>query len=243
MDMKKELLEYIIRECVKEILEAADEPELQGAPAPPAGDQGTADQPTVTSPEEPNAQITMTPDRGVVLIDPKNPQKKEYIQNYLQGKTGSSLERQLYQIAARKMGSTVQITPQTLRDVPKVLAGNIPVTYLYLGAKGPENADNPNVDPSPDEGEPIKVFSTPRKDIAQKFTVAPESIQQSQFFFDPNNPSGNMQLPAKGPRFAKKTPPVTGDNIRTLAPDIDEGKNLLTQMVREALMEVRKRKH
>lgn len=65
--MKQELLEYIIRECAKEVIaqikeeeekkDDKDDGETKGAPAPPADDQGTGDAPGLATnkPEIPGA--------------------------------------------------------------------------------------------------------------------------------------------------------------------------------------------
>lgn len=43
--MKQELLEHLVRLCVREVIDQVDE--TKGAPAPPADGQGTADQPGI----------------------------------------------------------------------------------------------------------------------------------------------------------------------------------------------------
>jgi hypothetical protein len=52
--VKKQHLEYLIRECVKEILDQVSE-ETVGAPSPPADGLGTADQPAL--PKEKIAEL------------------------------------------------------------------------------------------------------------------------------------------------------------------------------------------
>lgn len=51
--MKQELLEHLIRHCIREVIsqmnEASDE--IKGAAAPPADGQGTADQPAIPKQE------------------------------------------------------------------------------------------------------------------------------------------------------------------------------------------------
>lgn len=45
--VKKQLLEYLIRQCVKEVLEQVSEDETVGAASPPADGLGTAEQPAL----------------------------------------------------------------------------------------------------------------------------------------------------------------------------------------------------
>jgi hypothetical protein len=46
-NMKKELLENLIRTCVREVLDQVSEKTTVGAPAPPAEGLGTAEQPAI----------------------------------------------------------------------------------------------------------------------------------------------------------------------------------------------------
>lgn len=52
MKVKRQLLEYLIRECVREVLEQTSS-ETIGAPAPPAEGQGTADAPAIPKVKKP----------------------------------------------------------------------------------------------------------------------------------------------------------------------------------------------
>lgn len=45
--MKQELLEHLIRHCVREVLSQMKKSETKGAVAPPADGLGTADQPAI----------------------------------------------------------------------------------------------------------------------------------------------------------------------------------------------------
>jgi hypothetical protein len=63
MNVKTELMEYLVRRCVQEVLSQVYEGEFVGAPAPPADGQGTADQPAIpkrkdTRPQEPSGKQT-----------------------------------------------------------------------------------------------------------------------------------------------------------------------------------------
>lgn len=50
--MKKELLEHLIRHCIREVITQMNETDdIKGAAAPPADGQGTADQPAVPKQE------------------------------------------------------------------------------------------------------------------------------------------------------------------------------------------------
>lgn len=129
--MKKELLEYIIRETVKEVLEAfPQEQDTIGAPAPPAGGLGTADQPALDQ-----GGTGMTPDaRGIWYVDPKNPNKPIKVQ--IRSQDPASLERELRAIA-KSGGQGMKVSADALQKVPQVVANPNSVIYLYVGKKNP----------------------------------------------------------------------------------------------------------
>jgi len=235
--MKKELLEYLIRECVKEVLEAFPEPETTGAPAPPAAGQGTADQPAIPKAEPASAApTTSTQPIGVFFVDPVKAKDERYkgdpVKN-LAGKDPAQVERELYRMAARRGGPRVKIAGQTLRDIPKVLAGQIPAMYLYLGPKGPEYANEPEIQTIPDEGEDIKLFPVTSLPAAKKLSVPPGiSAEHPTTQITPRDPG--YAIPQQGPEAAQKT----------TAPDIDEGTklhNMISGMIKEALAEMRRK--
>jgi hypothetical protein len=63
MKVKTELMEYLVRRCVQEVLSQVYETSDKGALAPPADGQGTADQPAIpkrkdTRPEPPSGKET-----------------------------------------------------------------------------------------------------------------------------------------------------------------------------------------
>lgn len=143
--MKQELLEYLVRQCVREVLtqvrEAGDE--TKGAPSPPADGLGTADQPPIpkdketepTPPEEPQAP---TPNlKGIVFVNPKDKAKLQKVQ--LQGRDDASVERELHSVAAKLAGSKVKIALSTSRAVKDALRNPNASLYLYLGKYDPES--------------------------------------------------------------------------------------------------------
>lgn len=149
--MKQELLEYLIRHCVKEVLSQMNEADNDtvGASAPPADGQGTADQPPVPKGEELPNEKPSEPEtpaappspnlKGVVFINPKDKAKLQKLQ--IQGGNDAALERNLYQQAARMVGPNVKIALSTLRMVKDALKNPNTTTYLYLGKYDPNSEE------------------------------------------------------------------------------------------------------
>lgn len=224
--MKKQLLEYLVRECVKEVLEAfPQEPETVGAPAPPAptgqGTQGTADQPALPPQEAP----PMLPSaKGVWYVDPKRPQKPAPMK-VSAPQDPAKLERELYRTAAKSGGPRVKVSSAALREVPKALANPNSSMFLYIGK---QNEDDPD-----DE-----LYLLPAKTLqqAQQSSVgANVSAEHPQFAMAPKDPGFERAYDpeTQGPAAAQKTQ----------APDIDENSDLrgmLSSMIREALQKSRK---
>lgn len=145
--MKPQLLEYLIRECAKEVLsQIREEEETVGPAAPPADGQGTADQPPVPK-EEPKSEekpkepeTPPAPDlKGIVFI---NPRDKSKLQKINVGKVDdANLERSLHSLASRSAGSKVKIALSTIRAVKAAAQNpNTPV-YLYIGQYDPNSEE------------------------------------------------------------------------------------------------------
>lgn len=219
--MKQEFLEYLIRECVNEVLEAfpgVQEPDTIGAPAPPAGGQGTADQPTVTPPAPDVALPTSVDARGVQYVNPNNPNSQpKNLQQNLQPVVGdpSKLERTLYQMVARDAGPQVKVASATLREVPKVIANPNLALFLYVGKQNDDDEDIYLL--------PAKTSQEARANSVPSGTQAQHPTIQN-FQARPQNPD-----------------PDSEDSQNTMAPDIDEAaklRNMLSGMIREALVEL-----
>lgn len=218
LSMKKELLEYLIRECVREVLEAfPQEPETVGAPAPPAAGQGTADQPPI--PQQPAASPEGAPlmpgTTGLFYVDPKKPQKPAPLK--VQAGDPATLERQLYRTASRSGGPRVKISSAALREVPKVLANPNSALFLYIGKQNEDDPDD------------------------ELYLLPARTLQQAQA------DSVGAGVSAEHPTTSLATvDPNTGEapQGKTMAPDIDESSklhNMISTMVREALQEARKK--
>jgi hypothetical protein len=146
--MKQELLEHLIRHCIREVVSQMNEmgDETKGAPAPPADGQGTADQPAIpkndSTQESPLAPETPedfpTSDmKGVVFINPKD--KSKLIKVPIQAQGDAGVERVLHQQAARLAGSKVKVALSTSRMVKDALHNPNTSVYLYLGKYDPES--------------------------------------------------------------------------------------------------------
>jgi len=156
--MKQELLEYLVRHCVREVLSQTNkhelsqtgkvnegDPEIKGAAAPPADGQGTADQPEIPNekdsiPEKPSEPETPPPSadlKGVIIVDPKDKAKLSRIN--IRGQDDAGIERELYRAGSRRVGSRVKIAFSTVRMVKDALKNPNSVTYLYLGKYDPDS--------------------------------------------------------------------------------------------------------
>jgi hypothetical protein len=221
--MKKEFLQYLIRECVKEVLEAfPQEPETVGAPAPPAAGQGTADQPALPQQAPPTLSAPPLPTtaKGVFYVDPKKPQKPMPLQLSSPQDPGK-LERELYRTAARSGGPRVKVSSAALREVPRVIASPNTAMFLYIGKQNPEDPDT-------------ELYLLPAKTLqqAQQASV-PAGVSAEHPTTVPTPQEPGMETPQQGPADAKKTQ----------APDIDEnssGRNMLSGMIRECIREMKK---
>jgi hypothetical protein len=221
--MKKQLLEYIIRECVKEVLEAfPQEPDTVGAPAPPAAGQGTADQPAVPQENPATGAPPVMGAKGLLYVDPKKPAKPQPLQVTSPQDPGK-LERELYRTASRSGGPRVKVSSAVLREVPKVLANPASALFLYIGKQNPEDPDD-------------ELYLLPAKTLqqAQQASVQPGvSAEHPTYNLEPKQPEIAPAYNPTGPEAAQKT----------MAPDIDEDTNLrgmLSSMIKEALRETRK---
>jgi len=191
--MKPELLEYLVRQCVREVLSqtktekpaqpsspkqgmtkdearkflkakgysdekinklvgkvnGVDEVEdpTKGAPAPPEGGQGTADQPEIPKdpsaanekPSEPETPPPSADLKGVVLVNPKDKAKLEKIT--IRGQDDASIERDLHREGSRRAGSQVKVALSTIRMVKDALRNPNSATYLYLGKYDPNSEE------------------------------------------------------------------------------------------------------
>jgi len=137
--MKQELLEYLIRTCVREVLnqnvnELDDK--NKGAEAPPGGGLGTADQPPLdqdknTDPSEPSELETppMHDLKGVLFINPRDKSKIKPVTLV----NDANLQRNLQNLAKTVAGPQGFVAKGTLETIQKVLLGQIPTVYLYFG--------------------------------------------------------------------------------------------------------------
>jgi hypothetical protein len=220
--MKKELLEYLIRECVQEVLEAfptATDPTtlqepLAATSAPPEVGQAVPPVPQGTTP------LFTADTRGVWYVDPKTPQKP--VQMKVTAQDPAKLERELYRIAAKSGGPRLKVAGETLREVPKVLANPNTAIFLYVGKRNPDDADT-------------DLYLLPAKTYqqAKDGTVAPgvSADYSNSQATDLQDPVANMQAQQAGGK--------------TMAPDIDESakfKNMISTMIRESLSEIKRKR-
>lgn len=223
--MKKQFLELLIRECVKEVLGAfPGEQDTVGAPAPPAAGQGTADEPALPqgSPAT-GAPPMLQSAKGVFYVDPKKPEKPAPLQ-VTDPQDPGKLERELYRTAAKSGGPRVKVSSAALREVPKSLSTKSPL-FLYIGKQNPDDADD-------------DLYLLPAKSLqqAQQASVgARQSAEHPSFRLEPKEPGIEQPYNPMGPSAAEPS--------QTQAPDIDENanlRNMLLSMIKEAIQQSRK---
>jgi hypothetical protein len=140
--MKQELLEYLVRRCVREVLEqrvneVGSKPmDDGGAEAPPGDGQGTADQPPVekdkdTTPEDPSKPETPYASslKGVLFINPRDKSKIKPITVT----NDANLAKNLQSLAKTIAGPQGFVAHGTLEAVQKAISGQIPSIFLYFG--------------------------------------------------------------------------------------------------------------
>ena len=241
--MKKELLEYIIRKCVKEVLANVSEADdTAGAPAPPASGQGTADTLAIPPASPQGAPKPAKAIKGVWFVDPKKALQPDYkgvpLQDLKPGDQGNN-ERRIYNIAARSGGPRVMLTISARQKVDAVLSGKVPFVYLYVGTKpwSPSQQSSPEAStgtPSDDsENATVSIHWAPTLQAAKSLSVpSGVSAEHPQTAF--NEPEPGLTTPQTGPQTASKTQ----------APSIDESnslKNMVSSMIGEALREARRK--
>ena len=186
--MKQELLEHLVRHCVKEVLAQVNEvdDETKGTPAPPAAGQGTAEQPAIpkekdTTPPPPSEPETpLTPSlKGVVFINPRDKSKLQKIK--LQATDDAKLERDLHKLGATNAGSKVKIAISTIRAVKDALKNPSITTYLYLGKYDPNS-------------EEVFLMSDKSLQIAKDSSIPPTEIS-GMSTLDPSLGFNTMQDP------------------------------------------------
>jgi hypothetical protein len=219
--MKKELLEYIIRACSKEVLQQLNEAEdTEGAPAPPADGQGTADQPPIpkgktpisTEPEEPQTpKVPSSPElKGIVLVNPKDKSKLQKVD--LKSGDDSSVERSLHKIAAGMAGSKVKIALSTLRLAKDAARNPNTSIYLYIG----------KYDPQSDE---LFLMADKSLQVAKDSSVSPAEIPSGM---SPMSLSFNPYS-ANDAELAKH---ITGGGMRQVQEPVNEElKGMIKKMV------------
>lgn len=144
--MKTELLEHLVRLCVREVIgQVREEEELKGAAAPPASGLGTADQPEIPkedpkpeeTPQEPETP-SVTP-KGAILVNPRDKSKLQPIQIPSGG--DSAIERTLHKAAAAVAGPHVKVALLAQRMAREAIKNPNVSVYFYLGKYDPNSEE------------------------------------------------------------------------------------------------------
>jgi hypothetical protein len=206
--MKQELLEYLVRSCVKEVLTQSTiqegDPEIKGAAAPPADGQGTAEQPEIPNekdsiPEEPKEPETpQSPElKGVVLVNPRDKSKLQKVP--LKSGDDMSLDRNLHQLSAALAGSNVKTAASTLRMVKDAVKNPNTITYLYLG----------KYDPNSDE---IFLMADKSLQVAKDASVPPTELGTSTSKMVPDDFKASTTTDNYGQNINAQPPTPNGIN-------------------------------
>jgi hypothetical protein len=147
--MKQKLLEYLVRQCVREVLAQVREQddETKGAPSPPAAGLGTADTPAVpkpkdTTPEEPSEPETPpTSLKGAIFVNPRDKSKLSPIGPLPFNISDAALERKLYDISTSYIGPEVKVSLSAFRMVKDAIRNPGSTVYLYFGKFDPESEE------------------------------------------------------------------------------------------------------
>ena len=224
--MKKELLEQLIRRCIREVLEIAPvvgaglhEAETVGMPAPPEGGQGTADQPAIPQPEL-GVPPTMPGSQGVFFVNPKLPTNRPE-KKVIRPLPDAQLERELHKMASKVVGPQVRVAANTLRSVKNNIQNPAIPVFLYIGKQDPDSPE-------------LYLLADKTAQGARVSSVTPEeaTTDYTSYSLPTPDPTTPQDYQARGQAAGK-----------TVAPSIDEEnkfQNMIVSMVRESLSELKK---
>lgn len=206
--MKKRLLEYLVRQCAREVLKQINESDddIKGAPAPPAAGQGTADQPEIpkNNPDEPTEpsqketpEVPLSPElKGIVIVNPKNKAKLEKIT--LRSRSDADIERELHSIGARYAGSKIKTSISAMRDVKDAVRNPNTTTYLYFGKYDPNSEEIFLM--SDKSIQVAKNESVPASELTGA-TVSPLSTSETSPWANPNDWMQKMATRGQTPKY------------------------------------------
>lgn len=200
--MKKELLEHLIRLCVREVLDNVGEEESPtiGATAPPAGsNQGTGDQPPLDDETPPKVsddpEKKETPDKkpesGAYFINPANKAKLQPLKiSNTDMDSDTIIARHIRTAVAAVTGAQYEVDPSTIQLIKSTISNaNIP-TYIYIGKPNKvvlmadtnlQNAKDSSVSPEEELPSPIHTRVTNTNVSTQTSDEQPPSVTEQQF--------------------------------------------------------------
>lgn len=136
--IKAQLLECLIRECIREILDQTNEVdggEPVGAAAPSEDGLGTADQPSISQ----GAKPMKVPTKGIILVNPKDTEKLQSLP--LRHKDDAQLERDLFRVGSLVGGPKVKMSMNAMRMVKDGITNPSSPVYVYIGKYDPESEE------------------------------------------------------------------------------------------------------
>lgn len=206
MKIKQSLLEYLVRECIREVMTQVKEVggETVGAPAPPADGTGSGE--NLGIPNEDPSIPDMSALKGIVIVNPKN--KSNLRKVSLQPQIGDrAFERSLKQVASAMGGGNVEVAEITLDAVKETLRNPNSTIYLYFGKFDPKSRE-------------IYLIADKSLQIAKDSSVPPVEVGT------PITPTSVMQPTPMG---------VEPEQVPNQVP-IGEVRKLIKKMVNELLV-------
>lgn len=213
--IRRQLLEYLIRECVREVLDQVDEEDdTIGAPSPPAAGLGTADQPALPK-VVPSELPSVPPKKGVVLVNPRD--KSKLLPVPFRYTNDAQLERDLFRLGAALAGSKVKTSLNAMKMVRDSVRNPSMPVYLFVGKYDPESEEIFMM--ADRDLNTAKENSIPPSELIGPFLSAPSNV------FEP--------LSAEPGEFAARL--ASGGKIPRR--EVDELKKAIKRMVKEIFSE------
>lgn len=214
-NVRKQLLEYLIRECVRETLyQVSEEDDTIGAPAPPAAGLGTADQPPL--PQE-NPVISPTlPSKGIILVNPRD--KSKLLPVPFRYTNDAQLERELFKVGSAIAGPRVKISLNAMKMVRDGVKNPSTPVYVFIGKYDPES-------------EEVFIMADRNLNIAKENSISSTELGGSISTISPSNVFEPTSATAGD--FASRIAAVG----QTPRQEIDELKKAIKHMIREVFSE------
>jgi hypothetical protein len=173
--LSKKLQKYNLREVGDETV---------GAAAPPAANQGSADQPPIPDDNEKMPEIpSSTALKGVVFVNPRDKSKLQKIK--LNSADDASLKRELDKLASAMAGYTAKAATNIIPIVKDAIRNPNSTVYLYFGKYDPVSSE-------------IFLMADKNLQAAKDLSVPPTELSSGTIpanFTQPTTPATNQVPP------------------------------------------------